>query len=154
MGGLEHATLAWNLVDDVAFARVRNVLTEHNHQVIALHFVSECAVDRGDHRLWISLRRRRSIEGDQKWGRRRANIHTSRPIPESVSGLDRTIGRVGDFCFHAAANVLELLLGGKAVREKELGKLCYGITRRLELTLFDRLIVPLVVGVRVRVRDG
>ena len=48
--GLEHAALARYLFDDVAVARIGDVLAEHDHQRIARHLVVQRAIDRGDHR--------------------------------------------------------------------------------------------------------
>jgi hypothetical protein len=62
VGGLEDTALAGHLVDDVALARIGDVLTEHHHQRVALHFVVQRAIDRRDHRHRLALRRWRRVE--------------------------------------------------------------------------------------------
>jgi hypothetical protein len=53
---LEHTTFARHLVEDLALARVGDVLAEHHHYGIALHLVVQRPVNRRHHRDGIALR--------------------------------------------------------------------------------------------------
>ena len=152
MGDFKHATLAGHLRQYFRLARIGDVFAEHHNARVLRHLVLERAVDRRYHRVGLTLRQRRRLELRRRGIDIRREHEVTGRFNCRLGRLQRGLGRLGDFAVHGRGHLVEVGLGRQLFADQERAHLGERIAQRLGRAFVRRLVEPLVVRQRVRVR--
>ena len=152
MGDFEDPALAFHLGQIAFMAAVGNVLTENHDARIASHLILQADIDEIHHRLGLAVKLRRMIKvfgsGIHGGG---VNV-LKNGFRRDRLGRQGQVGRLANFMLNGRLDFLQLLFRNPLFLRQEPGETRYGVALRLLLTHFLRLIKPLVVGKRMRIR--
>ncbi len=152
MRHLEHASLARDGPERPFARAIGDVLAKHDDTWLASHLVLQRAVDRRDHGVRLSLRRRRGVE---RFRRRidvgRVNVQCGR-VPGRLGGRARPLGRARDLGFDIGRDGLQVRVGRQPLPLQERRKRGNRVPRRFFRALVGRLVQLFVIGQRMRVR--
>ena len=152
MGDFEDPALAFHLGQIAFMAAVGNVLTENHDARIASHLILQADIDEIHHRLGLAVKLRRMIK---VFG---SGIHAGgvnvlkNGFRRDRLGRQGQVGRLANFMLNGRLDFLQLLFRNPLFLRQEPGEERHGVALRLLLTHFLRLIKPLVVGKRMRIR--
>ena len=151
---LEDAALALHLGERRGVAGVGHVLAEDDDARVARHLVLQRAVDGGDHRVGLAVGLGRACRRRPRSGRRRAS---TRRAP-AVSGVGFGAARASSVARRDLRDRRRPQIGRARPRWRGPARAAAArmlrerIARGFGLALLRRLVQPLVVGERVRVR--
>ena len=151
-GDLEDAALAFHLGQVLLAAAIGHVLAEGYDQRVAAHLLMQRGVDQVDHGLGLAVElggRTELVRG----GIDLIGVQVAQGgIARGRIGVQSLLGGVVHFAVDLQRDAAQRVLVEHAFVQQKLGKALQRIARLLGLALGGSLVVPLVVGERMRVR--
>ena len=153
VGDFEDSALAFHLGQIAFMAAVGNVLAENHDARIASHLILQAGIDEIHHRLGLAVKLGRMIEvfgsGIHAGG---VNVLKNGFALRAASAARAWSAASRISCSTRRLDFLQLLFRNPLFLRQEPGQTGHGVALRLLLAHFLRLIKPLVVGKRMRIR--